>query len=129
MSSGVSESTRWRGAPVPMFPPTTTRRRPSESTRSISVVVVVFPFVPVTPTMGAGQRRKKSAISVITGTLRCRARRMVGERGRVGGGGGGVPGDEKAKAGWGGGVFAPGGPDQIFSAPPPEGAHPPRDLL
>src|SRR5439155_1274570 len=61
MSSGVRVSTSWMTA-CPMFPPTSTRRRPSDSTRSTSVVVVVFPFVPVTPTIGAGQRRKKSAI-------------------------------------------------------------------
>ena len=92
MSSGVNDSTRCSGAPVPMFPPVITRRRPDDSTSSISVVVVVLPFVPVTPTIGARHSRKKSAISVSTGILRWRARRIVGDRGRI-------PGMTKTKSG------------------------------
>src|SRR6266550_1255539 len=61
MSSGVNDSTRCSGAPVPMFPPAITRRRPDESTSSMSVVVVVLPFVPVTPTIGARQAREAFA--------------------------------------------------------------------
>ena len=90
-SSGRSRSSSWMTG-VPMFPPTMTRRVPRASTRSTSVVVVVFPFVPVIPTIVAGQSRKKRAISVRTGTRRCSARRMVGDRGRI-------PGMTKTKSG------------------------------
>ena len=51
--------------------------------RPIIVVVVVFPFVPVTPTIVAGHRRKNRLISVRTGMCRCNARRIVAERGRT----------------------------------------------
>ena len=67
----------------PMFPPVTTRRGPRSRMRWSMVVVVVFPFVPVTPTIGAGQRRKKRPISVSTGMSRCSARRIVADRGRM----------------------------------------------
>ena len=118
MSSGVRVSTSWMTA-CPMFPPTSTRRRPSDSTRSTSVVVVVFPFVPVTPTIGAGQRRKKSAISVSTGILRLSARRIVGERGRM-------PGMTKTKSGSASAMSSLDGPSTSVAGTSPSRSMPSR---
>ena len=42
------------------------------------VVVVVFPLVPVTPAMGAGQRSKVRSISLRTGIPAARARSSSG---------------------------------------------------
>ena len=82
MSSFAIVSSSWMIA-RPILPPTITRRRPRERIRPISVVVVVFPLVPVTPTIVAGHSRKNSPISVSTGICRCSARRIVAERGRT----------------------------------------------
>ena len=104
-----------------MFPPATTRRRPDESTSSMIVVVVVLPFVPVTPTIGARQSRKKSAISVRTGIFRWRARRMVGDRGRM-------PGMTNTKSGSARARSSLEGPSTSFTSTPCSRARPSPSL-
>ena len=58
-----------------MFPATATSRPAARKIAPSSAVVVVFPFVPVTPTkrVPAGSSRKPSSTSDQTGTPRSRA--------------------------------------------------------
>ena len=81
-SSDSSMTTRWRAVSsgsrstsgVPLLPPSTTGWAGSPARiAAIRAEVVVLPFVPVTPTVGAGQsRRNRSASETSTGTSRCR---------------------------------------------------------
>ena len=57
----------------PTLPATSTSRPCSRSIAPISSVVVVLPFVPVTPTIGFGSIRAASSTSLHTGTPAARA--------------------------------------------------------
>jgi hypothetical protein len=72
-------------AEMPMFPATTASARHAVSIAAQRLVVVVFPFVPVTPMIGAGQWRKKRLISISIGTPAARAAASSGDsRGTAG---------------------------------------------
>ena len=58
----------------PTFPATSTGLPAARNTAPRSSVVVVLPFVPVTPRIGFGRSRAPSSISLQTGTPRVRAR-------------------------------------------------------
>ncbi len=51
-----------------MLPPSTTGASPAASTAAASELVVVLPFVPVTPTVAAGHSRRNRSTSLTTGT-------------------------------------------------------------
>ena len=57
-----------------MLPATSTGDPAASRIAPSSAVVVVFPFVPVTPSSGFGSSRAPSSISEITGMPRARAR-------------------------------------------------------
>ena len=57
----------------PMFPATSAFHPAASSTAPSNAVVVVFPFVPVTPISGFDRRRAPSSISEIAGMPRARA--------------------------------------------------------
>src|SRR5574338_71286 len=77
--SGVEASTCALSA-SPMLPPTATREPPSPSIRPMSVVVVDFPFVPVTAIRRPFSHREASSSSPITGTPFARACSISGCR-------------------------------------------------
>ncbi len=52
----------------PMLPPSMTGSGPAASTAATRELVVVLPFVPVTPIVDAGQSRRKRSTSLTTGT-------------------------------------------------------------
>src|SRR5688500_11350457 len=60
--------TSWASAETPIFPAKTVDAFQAESISAQRVAVVVLPLVPVMPTIGAGQSRKKRLISISTGT-------------------------------------------------------------
>ena len=57
----------------PMFPAVSARTPEAMSMAAVSDVTVVFPFVPVTPTIGTRARSAARSISLRTGTLSARA--------------------------------------------------------
>ena len=50
-----------------MLPPSRTGAAPAPRTAAQRALVVVLPFVPVTPTVGHGHSRRKRSISLSTG--------------------------------------------------------------
>src|SRR6476620_6566087 len=72
-------------ADTPILPATTVYGFQAVNIAAQRLVVVVFPFVPVTPMIGAGQRRKKRLISISTATPAARAAASNGDsRGTAG---------------------------------------------
>lgn len=83
-SSGPISSSRANRF-FPILPPRNTRLPLFSSSFAVSVVVVVFPSLPVTAVIGQGQSAKNSSISVVTCVPFARAATNSGRSGRTAG--------------------------------------------